>query len=66
MAKHFREKIGSGLKVYSSEQMGIIQMEGVTMTTEIDLLKIIFRQDLYPRIEHDPQTVQSYSEDSLI
>ena|SRR3972149_4505102 len=34
--------------------------------SEFDLSDIVFREDLYPRIEHNPQTVQSYAEDLSI
>mgnify|MGYP000922281079 FL=1 len=32
-------------------------------TTTISVSEVVFREDLYPRIEHDPRLVQKYSED---
>ena len=32
-------------------------------TTTISVSDVVFREDLYPRIEHDPRLVQKYSED---
>ena len=31
--------------------------------TTISVSEVVFREDLYPRIEHDPRLVQKYSED---